>query len=178
VPDVAVGGEDRLLEVGRISRAHGLRGEVVVKLVSNVEGRLAVGSRLTCRATGAGGSGGGEGAGAEPDRVLVVGAVRDFKDAHLVVFDGVATREDAERLRGARLLASPVADREAYFVHELVGCEVVEVDGTPRGRAVAVQANPASDLLVIEDGTLVPLRFVVGHDEQRIVVDVPAGLFE
>jgi 16S rRNA processing protein RimM len=43
---------------------------------------------------------------------------------------------------------------------------------------VAVQANPASDLLVMEDGNLVPLRFVVGREDRRIVVDVPAGLFE
>jgi 16S rRNA processing protein RimM len=43
---------------------------------------------------------------------------------------------------------------------------------------VAVQANPASDLLVMEDGNLVPLRFVLGREEGRLVVDVPAGLFD
>jgi 16S rRNA processing protein RimM len=43
---------------------------------------------------------------------------------------------------------------------------------------VAVQANPASDLLVMEDGNLVPLRFVVRREAGCIVVDVPAGLFE
>jgi 16S rRNA processing protein RimM len=63
-------------------------------------------------------------------------------------------------------------------VHDLVGSEVVEVDGTRHGAVVAVQANPASDLLVMEDGNLVPLRFVVGREDRRIVVDVPAGLFE
>ena len=77
------------------------------------------------------------------------------------------------------MLAAPaVEDPEALFVHDLVGSEVVEVDGTWRGKVVAVQANPASDLLVMADGSLVPLRFVVGRDEGRLVVEVPAGLFE
>ena len=55
---------------------------------------------------------------------------------------------------------------------------MVEVDGTAHGEVVAVEANPASDLLVLEDGSLVPLRFVVERELGRIVVDVPAGLFE
>ena len=76
------------------------------------------------------------------------------------------------------LLAIPVEDPEALFVHDLVGKSVVEVDGTPHGTVLAVQANPASDLLVMDDGTLVPLRFVVGREEDRLLVEVPAGLFE
>ena len=88
------------------------------------------------------------------------------------------TREAADELRGALLLAPAVDDPEALFVHDLVGSEVVEADGTRHGTVVAVQANPASDLLVMEDGNLVPLRFVVGREEGRLVVDVPAGLFE
>ena len=88
------------------------------------------------------------------------------------------TREAADELREAVLLAPAVADPQALFVHDLVGCQVVEVDGTARGEVVAVQANPASDLLVMEDGNLVPLRFVVGRQEGRLVVEVPAGLFD
>jgi 16S rRNA processing protein RimM len=55
---------------------------------------------------------------------------------------------------------------------------VFELDGTPRGTVVAVQANPASDLLVIDDGNLVPLRFVVDRAPQRLIIDAPAGLFD
>ena len=52
-------------------------------------------------------------------------------------------------------------------------------DGTGRGTVEAVQENPASDLLVLDTGALVPLRFVTGRDDEgRVVVDVPAGLFE
>ena len=44
--------------------------------------------------------------------------------------------------------------------------------------AKAVQANPASDLLVLDGGQLVPLRFVVEHGPGRVVIDPPAGLLE
>jgi 16S rRNA processing protein RimM len=64
------------------------------------------------------------------------------------------------------------------WVHELLGARVVEVDGTERGTVASVEANPASDLLVLDTGALVPLRFVVEHTKDRVVVDTPEGLFE
>jgi 16S rRNA processing protein RimM len=111
-------------------------------------------------------------------RVVEVRSSRPFRGRYLVEFEGVNTREAADELRGALLVAPAVEDPEALFVHDLIGSEVVEVDGTQHGTVVAVQANPASDLLVMEDGNLVPLRFVVGREDGRLVVDVPAGLFE
>ncbi len=41
-----------------------------------------------------------------------------------------------------------------------------------------VEANPASDLLVIDERTYVPMRFVVQTARGRVVVDVPEGVFE
>jgi 16S rRNA processing protein RimM len=56
---------------------------------------------------------------------------------------------------------------------------VVETDGTRRGVVESVQANPASDLLVLDSGALVPLRFMISRNESdELVVDVPDGLFE
>jgi 16S rRNA processing protein RimM len=161
-----------LLEVGRVARPHGLLGEVVVSLVTNRTERLSPGSELTCRPADA------QGKPALSTRLLKVRSSRAFQGRHLVIFEGVHTREAADELREAVLLAPAVADPQALFVHDLVGCQVVEVDGTARGEVVAVQANPASDLLVMEDGNLVPLRFVVGRQEGRLVVEVPAGLFD
>ena len=111
-------------------------------------------------------------------RTLEVRSSRPFQGRYLVEFEGVHSREDADELRGGLLVALALDDPEALFVHELVGSDVLEVDGTRHGTVVAVQANPASDLLVMEDGSLVPLRFVVAREEGRLVVDVPAGLFE
>jgi 16S rRNA processing protein RimM len=169
VPRLDGGGDVRpLLEVGRIARPHGLTGQVVVALVTNRTERLAPGAELTCSGT----------AGSLHARVLKVRSSRPFQGRYLVEFEGVHTREAADELRGALLVAPAVEDPEALFVHDLVGSELVELDGTRHGTVVAVQANPASDLLVMEDGNLVPLRFVVGREEGRLVVDVPPGLFE
>ncbi|MHB1987141.1 MAG: ribosome maturation factor RimM [Acidimicrobiales bacterium] len=155
-----------LLEVGQVVRPHALAGEVIVDLVSNRLERLDAGSLLVGR--GAGGS----------EAPLRVVSSRPHQHRYIVVFDGVCTLEQADALRGTVLLAGALADPEAMFVHELIGCELVEVSGLSHGPVVAVQANPASDLLVGEAGWLVPLRFVVERQPRRIVVDVPAGLFE
>ena len=70
-------------------------------------------------------------------------------------------------------------DPDDLWVHELVGSAVVEADGTERGVVESVQDNPASDLLVLDSGVLVPLTFLTGRDaDGRVVVEVPPGLFE
>jgi 16S rRNA processing protein RimM len=148
-----------LLEVGRVVRPHGLRGEVVVELVTDRTERLAPGTRLRA---------GGED--------LRVEAASEKGRRWLVSFEGVATLEAAESIRGASLMAEPIEDPEALWVHELIGSEVLSAQGCPLGRVVAVEANPASDLLVLEGETLVPLCFVVGRAPGRVVVDAPEGL--
>jgi ribosomal 30S subunit maturation factor RimM len=66
------------------------------------------------------------------------------------------------------------------WVHELVGALVFGTDGTPLGTVRAVEANPASDLLVLETGGLIPLRFVTESDAAAgtLVVDIPEGLLD
>jgi 16S rRNA processing protein RimM len=96
-----------------------------------------------------------------------------------VQFDGVADRAAAEAWRGVVLRAEPVADDdEALWVHELIGAIVVLVDGTEVGTVTEVQANPASDLLVLDGGALVPVVFVTEHAAGRVTVDPPEGLFD
>jgi 16S rRNA processing protein RimM len=97
-----------------------------------------------------------------------------------VRFEGVDTREAAEALAGAALRAEPLAgaDAEGLWVHELIGAEVVGTGGEGHGTVTAVEANPASDLLVLDGGALVPLRFVVAAEPGKLTVDVPDGLFE
>lgn len=150
-----------LLEVGRVVRAHGLAGEVAVKLVTDRQERLAPGTILHISS----GS-------------LEVVASRPYQAGYLVSFAGVQDREAAEALRGVTLLAPPLEDPEAFWVHELIGSDVVGIDHSEHGRVVAVEANPASDLLVLDGGGLVPLRFVVERAPGHLVVDVPAGLLD
>lgn len=150
-----------LLEIGRVGRPHGTGGEVAVTLVSNRPERLAPGSELQ---TDAG--------------TLRVAASRPHNRRHLVTFAGVDDRSQAEALRGLVLRAEPLVDPDEMWVHELIGSRVVDQSGTDRGPVASVVANPAGDLLELVDGTLVPLRFVVGTvPTERIEVDVPEGLF-
>lgn len=153
----------RLL-VGRVTRAHGLRGEVVVDLLSSEpEVRLAAGAVLDA-STGA---------------TLRVVSARPFQQRWLVTFDGVGTREAADALRGVELFGEPLEDPDALWLHEVVGAPVVDLAGNTCGTVVAVVANPASDLLELDGGALVPVTFVEGWDDaRRLVIDPPPGLLD
>ncbi len=109
---------------------------------------------------------------------LRVEAARPFGGRWLMCFAWVHDRQRAEAHRGRLLRAAPLVDEQALWVHELVGATAVRAsDGAPLGRVTAVVSNPASDLLELEDGSLVPARFVVGRGGGRLIVDAPAGLF-
>ncbi|MHB1485966.1 MAG: ribosome maturation factor RimM [Acidimicrobiales bacterium] len=156
------------LEVGVIVKPHGLRGEVVVHLTTNRTERLDVGSALDATR-------------GDPDQVvsrLVVERSRPHQGRWIVVFTGVGTLEEAESLRGLILKAEALDDPDTFWVHELLGCEVVGTNGGTLGRVEAVESNPASDLLVLDTGGLVPLVFVLDRQAGRLVVDVPEGLLE
>jgi 16S rRNA processing protein RimM len=98
----------------------------------------------------------------------------------IVQFEGVYDRAAAERLHGVELQAEPIEVPDVLWVHELVGATVRDAAGTELGRIGAVEANPASDLLVLESGGLIPVRFVTRHDAAAAVVevDIPDGLLE
>jgi 16S rRNA processing protein RimM len=150
--------------VGQVVKPHGLRGEVVVDLVTDRTERLATGAALDA----------GDG------RRLVVRTSRPQGPGQrwLVSFEGVEGREGAERLRGTVLRAPALAHEPGVlFVHELIGAEAWCADGRRAGTVVGVEANPASDLLVLDTGALVPVRFVVANEPgRRVTLDVPEGL--
>jgi 16S rRNA processing protein RimM len=150
-----------LLEVGRVSKAHGLRGEVVVDLSTDRVERLAAGSVLSTDA--------GD---------LVVVASRPHQHRWIVQFEGSGTRESADRLRGLVLRAEALDEPAELWVHDAVGSKVVTLAGDTVGTCVAVVANPASDLLELDGGALVPVAFVVDHAPGRVTIDPPAGLFD
>jgi 16S rRNA processing protein RimM len=162
------------LEVGRIVKAHGIRGEVVVEAVTNRPERFTPGAVLYAgeralpvrRASPQGG----------PDP-----AGRMTRARWIVSFEGVDDRNGAERLRDAVLTGDPLdraGDADELWVHELVGSELLDPAGRVLGRVTAVEANPASDLLVLDSGALVPMVFVVEAAAGRVVVDPPAGLLD
>ena len=155
--------DERLtLEVGRIIKAQGLRGQVLVDLWTDRHERLKAGNELMSERG-----------------PLIVKAAAAHQQRFIVSFEGVETREDAERLRGVVLSAPRLYDDDVIWIDQLFGAEVYDASGTRRGVVTEVEANPASDLLVLDSGALVPLTFVTRVvANERIDVDVPEGLFE
>lgn len=151
-----------LLEVGRIVKAHGLKGEVLVDLVTDRTERAAVGSVLLTA----------------DGRALEILRSSPHQGKWIVAFAGVHDRTTAEEMRGTLLHAEPIADPDALWVHELIGASVQDTNGKVLGVVTAVEANPASDLLVLDTGGLIPLRFVVANDAATLTVDPPEGLLE
>ncbi len=152
-----------MLEVGRLTRPHGVRGEVNVVLTSNRHERVAPGAVLTTPS----------------GLALEVQASRPHKNGFIVRFAGVNDRESAEKLRNTVVSAEPIDDPDELWVHDLIGADVVDQDGVTRGRVVRLLENPASDLLELDSGALVPVRFIVEHVATEIIrVEVPDGLFD
>ncbi len=110
---------------------------------------------------------------------LRVVSSRAHQRRHLVQFDGIRDRAGAEALRGLELRAPALHVEGAMWVHELVGARVVTVKGRDVGTVVALEPNPASDLLVLDGGGLVPLRFVSALEPGvKVTVDIPDGLVD
>lgn len=165
------------LVVGRVGRAHGLRGEVAVDVrTDDPDGRFARGAVLRT----------------DPgERELVVAVARPHSGRLLVTFEGVGDRNAADALRGALLTVDtaalpPLDDPDEFYDHQLVGLLVEHVDGTALGEVADVLHPPGGDLLVIAhvDGREVLVPFVavmvpvVDVPGGRVVVDPPPGLIE
>jgi 16S rRNA processing protein RimM len=159
------------LTIGRIGRAHGLRGEVAVTYSSNRPERHAPGA--VCFVG---------------DRELVVVKSRPHQGRMLIYFEGVDDRTAAEALHGRTITADRLGDDVAldegeFWIHELVGARVVDTAGAELGTVTSVEANPAHDLLVLSSGPLVPMVFVVEQQTADdgsavVVVDLPEGLLD
>jgi 16S rRNA processing protein RimM len=150
-----------LLEVGRVAKPHGLRGEVIVSLTTDRIERLNKGNVLiTARGP------------------LTIVSSAKHQERWRVRFEGYDDRNAADTLHGLALHAEAIDDPNAYFVHELIGCQVVDQQGVALGEVVSVEANAAHDMLVLEDETLIPLVFVVERRPGVLVVDLPEGLLD
>lgn len=170
--------------VGRVLRAHGLRGEVVVEVASDNPERFADGAELLLMAPGQAGEALPEAA----RRRLVVASSRPHRGALLVAFEGVEDRDAADALRGE--LAVPAGEVPApppgtWYHFQLLGCRVVDAAAGEIGEVVDLIEDGGGLLLVVEGGgRRVPVpfveRFLVAVDPaaRRIEVALPEGLIE
>ena len=131
--------------VGRVRRAHGLRGEVVVESLTDGPDAVFAAGRRVFAGTRAGALAAGE-----PDLRILRSS--PFTGGWIVAFDRILDRDGAESWKDRYLLlpddeVEPPADGE-IFIHELVGMRVTHVDGSDVGRVSAVLELPQG--LVIE----------------------------
>lgn len=160
------------IKVGYVRRAHGIKGAVVVKALTDDPDRFVPGRTLSTD---------------REDLDLTIDTVQPHKDGLLVAFSGVSDRATAESLRGISLLIEPAdrrdLDPDEFWPEQLVGLRVFTVSGSELGRVATVIEGSAQDRLAVAGpggdfevpfvAALVPEVDVVAG---RVVVDLPAGL--
>jgi 16S rRNA processing protein RimM len=168
------------LVVGRVVKAHGITGEVVVEIrTDDPDARFAPGTTLRGRAP----KGGSE-------RGYIVESARAHSGRLLVRLDGVADRNAAEALRGTVFVVDsqdlpPIEDPDEFYDHQLEGLQVVTSAGQKVGTVAEVLHTAAGELLAVraEEGeVLVPFVSAivtsVSLADQTIEIDPPEGLLE
>jgi 16S rRNA processing protein RimM len=172
--------------VGRVLRPHGLKGEVVVEVLSDVPGRLDPGERLLASRPVAGKE--------SPLRTLTVASSQPHKTGARVRFEGITDVDGAETLRNLTLEVErsqvPPAEPGTYYYFELLGCRCFD-GGEDLGEVVDLVEDGGGLLLIVAggvadgaDGRRIPVpfveRFLRGVDVggKRIDLELPPGLLE
>lgn len=168
--------------VGRLVKAHGITGELVVEVrTDDPDRRFAPGARLRARAPRDRG----------PGRDVTIETVRPHGARLLVRLAGVGDRDGADALRGNLLLIDiadlpPIDDPDEFYDHQLVGLQVRIPDGTVLGEVGEVLHTGAGELLSVRrphgDELLVPFVSAivtsVSLRDELIEIDPPDGLLE
>ena len=170
------------LVVGRVVKAHGVTGEVVVQVrTDDPDNRFAPGTRLRARPSRDG-----------PERAYVIESAREHSGRLLVRLAGVAGRDAADALRGTVFVVDteelpPIDDPDEYYDHQLEGLRVLTTAGTPVGTVAEVLHTAAGELLAVRaegDRGEVLVPFVsaivtaVSLEDRTIEIDPPDGLLE
>ena len=162
--------------VARIGKAHGLRGEVTVQvLTGGADERFVPGATFVTEPAAAG--------------PLVLRSARDHNGVLLLGFEQTDDRSGAEALRGIKLVGDAFEDdddEDTWYERDLVGLKAFTVSGDEVGEVTALQSRPTQDLLVLRltDGreALVPFVAAIVPDVDieggRVVLDPPAGLLD
>ncbi|MFB4348596.1 ribosome maturation factor RimM [Microbacterium sp. CR_7] len=167
------------LRVGRLVKAHGLKGALKLELYTdNPERRFTPGAEFTLQVPEASPWHG---------KTVTVREYRVMNANSVVFFQDVDDRDAAESLVRAILWIDQDADEpedNAWYDHQLTGLDVVR-DDTVVGRVIRVEHLPAQDLLIVKSGEQeIMVPFVeaivptVDIAAGRVVVTPPTGLFE
>jgi 16S rRNA processing protein RimM len=169
------------LLVGRVVKAHGITGEVVVDIrTDDPDTRFAPGNRLRAIRP----------RGGADERSYVIDSVREHGARLLVRFAGVADRDAADALRGSLFVIDsddlpPIDEPDTYYDHQLEGLRVKTASGQDVGVVAEVLHTAAGELLAVQRETgevLVPfvgaIVTSVSLDDGTIEIDPPDGLLD
>lgn len=170
--------EKNQLRVGRLLKAHGLKGALKLELYTdNPERRFVPGAEFTLQVPEASSWHG---------KTVTIREYRVMNGNSVVFLDDVEDRTAAESLVRAILWMDEddEVEDDAWYAHQLVGLEVVR-DDVVVGRVARVEHLPAQDLLIVKtESAEVMVPFVeaivptVDVAAGRVIVTPPAGLFE
>ena len=171
------------LLVGRVRRAHGIRGELVVELLTDAPGAVfAPGRRLF--------AGTADGRLDPKGQTLTVVRSSPFKGGLIVHFEEIADNTQADLWRERYVLAAaadgPPPDEDQLYLHDLVGMAVHLADGGRVGDVVAYYELPQGVVLEVKRGkcavVLVPFSEQVVEEVDRVErvihIDPPEGLLD
>jgi 16S rRNA processing protein RimM len=170
------------LVVGRVVKAHGISGELVVDVrTDDPLGRFAQGGALRARARD------------KTERTFVVESVREHGARLLVRLAGVDSRDAADALRGNLFVVDaaelpPIEDPDEFYDHQLEGLRVRTVAGRDVGTVAEVLHTAAGELLAVRpaegDGPEILVPFVaamvptVSLADGLVEIDPPDGLLD
>ncbi len=164
------------LQVARIGKPHGIRGEVTAQVLTDAPEERFIAGEVLHVTDG-------------PVSELTIKNARWNKAILLLSFEEITDRNIAETLRGSRLeievSEEPEDDSDEWYEHELQDLKVIH-NGVQVGVVTALRTNPAQDLLVFEnsDGEEVYLPFVdefvpeIDTQAGTLRITPPAGLLE
>ena len=173
-------GESELgyVRVGRVTKPHGIRGEVKIFPYSGEPANFRLFSHLILADP--------ENRQKEKRRILTSRVQGKFA---VLLLEGVSGRNESENIAGFEVWAweddlPPLAENEFYW-HEMVGKKVVCADGRELGVITSLMAGGGHDILIVSGKGhefMIPARkeFLVSQDEESgtVVVDLPPGLLE
>ena len=174
--------EPELLVVGRIARAHGVRGRVLLQPYNDASEGLERASALWLQQRAS-----PQAVPSGTPRRYEVGHAERVNLGYLVTLRGVDGKDAADALRGSEVLVDreelPKLDADELYAVDLVGMKVCDGSGVERGEIVGLEAAGPNDLLQVRDAagiSLVPMGLVRAIDSEgkRVTIDAPEGLFD
>jgi 16S rRNA processing protein RimM len=147
----------KLVSIGYVARAHGLKGELRVHPHNETTDTLRRRAKVVLRVAG------------KPDRDVVIEGLRPVPGAFLITLPGVGDRSAAEALRGAEILVPreelpPVEEGEFYAV-DIEGARVELTDGSHVGAVIELRDYPSVSALAVTrlDGTEIEVPLVEAY---------------